>query len=202
MIELLIVVAIIGVLAAIAVPNLLNAQVRAKVARVKSDLRSIAVATDSYRLDHNAYPWPKLGGTYISRVIELSTPVAYLGSVGLQDPFNPENMQEYFEMNVPTYVWVNYRGAWATGGGTQSRYGELVNEFPDGYALNSQGPDHHHSGGVHPPLELMFGVYTTGSVDNVEGGNPYDRIYDPSNGVNSLGDIVRYGGEVAGYLAE
>lgn len=195
-------VAIIGVLAAIAVPNLLNAQVRAKVARVKSDLRSVAVATDSYRLDQNAYPWPKLGGTYISRVIELSTPVAYLSSVALQDPFNPENMQEYFEMNVPTYVWVNYHGAWAAGGGTQSRYGELVNQFPHGYALNSQGPDHHHSGGVHPPLEIMFGVNTSGSVDNVAGGNPYDRIYDPTNGLNSLGDIVRYGGEVAGYLGE
>ena len=40
LIELLIVVAIIAILAAIAVPNLLNAQVRAKVARVKNDLNT------------------------------------------------------------------------------------------------------------------------------------------------------------------
>ena len=42
LIELLIVVAIIAILAAIAVPNFLEAQVRARVARVKSDFRSLA----------------------------------------------------------------------------------------------------------------------------------------------------------------
>jgi len=41
LIELLIVVAIIGILAAIAVPNFLNAQVRAKVSRTKADLRML-----------------------------------------------------------------------------------------------------------------------------------------------------------------
>ncbi len=43
LIELLIVVAIIAILAAIAVPNFLEAQTRAKVARVKADFRSIAL---------------------------------------------------------------------------------------------------------------------------------------------------------------
>jgi prepilin-type N-terminal cleavage/methylation domain-containing protein len=48
LIELLIVVAIIAILAAIAVPNFLEAQVRAKVARVKSDHRTMATAIESY----------------------------------------------------------------------------------------------------------------------------------------------------------
>ena len=56
LIELLIVVAIIGILAAIAVPNFLNAQVRAKIARVHSELRSLSTAIDSYQLDNNQHP--------------------------------------------------------------------------------------------------------------------------------------------------
>ena len=44
LIELLIVVAIIAILAAIAVPNFLEAQVRAKVSRTKNDLRTQATA--------------------------------------------------------------------------------------------------------------------------------------------------------------
>src|SRR5690606_21960910 len=56
LIELLIVVAIIAILAAIAVPNFLEAQVRAKVSRVKNDLRSVATAVESYRIDNNRYP--------------------------------------------------------------------------------------------------------------------------------------------------
>ena len=46
MIELLIVVAIIAILALIAVPNFLEAQVRAKVSRVKSDMRNVATALE------------------------------------------------------------------------------------------------------------------------------------------------------------
>lgn len=56
LIELLIVVAIIAILAAIAVPNFLEAQVRSKVSRVKSDQRSLATGIEAYFIDNNAYP--------------------------------------------------------------------------------------------------------------------------------------------------
>jgi prepilin-type N-terminal cleavage/methylation domain-containing protein len=56
LIELLIVVAIIAILAAIAVPNFLEAQTRAKVSRVKADLRSLATGIEAYRVDTNRYP--------------------------------------------------------------------------------------------------------------------------------------------------
>ena len=48
LIELLIVVAIIAILAAIAIPNFLEAQTRAKVARVLSDQRTLGTAVEQY----------------------------------------------------------------------------------------------------------------------------------------------------------
>ncbi|MBE7560708.1 prepilin-type N-terminal cleavage/methylation domain-containing protein [bacterium] len=56
LIELLIVVAIISILAAIAVPNFLSAQVRAKNTRAIADLRELFVAYESYYTDHQTYP--------------------------------------------------------------------------------------------------------------------------------------------------
>src|SRR5450755_3312548 len=56
LIELLIVIAIIGILAAIAIPNLLNAVQRGKQKRTMADMRSMATAIGSYNADYNAYP--------------------------------------------------------------------------------------------------------------------------------------------------
>ena len=56
LIELLIVVAIIAILAAIAVPNFLEAQTRSKVSRVKNDTRALSTAIEAYHVDHNEYP--------------------------------------------------------------------------------------------------------------------------------------------------
>ncbi|HPA47185.1 MAG TPA: prepilin-type N-terminal cleavage/methylation domain-containing protein [bacterium] len=56
LIELLIVVAIIGILAAIAVPNFLNARLRAQLAEVTSTMRTMLVAVDMYRLDNGKIP--------------------------------------------------------------------------------------------------------------------------------------------------
>lgn len=56
LIELLIVVAIIGIIAAIAIPNLLNAIDRGKQKRTMADTRSIASACEAYAVDVNFYP--------------------------------------------------------------------------------------------------------------------------------------------------
>jgi len=56
LIELLIVVAIIGIIAAIAIPNLLNAVDRGKQKRTVADLRAIGTAIESYAVDNNQYP--------------------------------------------------------------------------------------------------------------------------------------------------
>ncbi len=55
LIELLIVVAIIGILAAIAIPNLLTAMARAKQKRTMADMRTIATAWEARATDTNRY---------------------------------------------------------------------------------------------------------------------------------------------------
>ena len=52
LIELLIVIAIIGILAAIAIPNLLNAVQRGKQKRTMSDMRALATAVEAYAVDN------------------------------------------------------------------------------------------------------------------------------------------------------
>src|SRR5476651_2217805 len=55
LIELLIVVAIIGILAAIAIPNLLTAMQRSKQKRTMADMRSLATAWEARATDVNKY---------------------------------------------------------------------------------------------------------------------------------------------------
>jgi prepilin-type N-terminal cleavage/methylation domain-containing protein len=55
LIELLIVVAIIGIIAAIAVPQLMNAMDRGRQRRSMADMRNIATANGTIRVDTGAY---------------------------------------------------------------------------------------------------------------------------------------------------
>lgn len=55
LIELMIVVAIIGVLAAIAIPNFLNYQCKAKQSEAKSNLGSIRTSEEAYLAEYDAY---------------------------------------------------------------------------------------------------------------------------------------------------
>jgi type II secretion system protein G len=124
LIELLIVVAIIGILAAIAIPNFLQAQTRAKVSRAKADMRSITTAMESYAVDTNKYPenaWmADVGLIYQWR---LTTPIDYLTSVP-QDLFRVENPLD------PDYTYFEY---W--------RYSKDDGWLINGWSLRSMGPD-------------------------------------------------------------
>ena len=81
LIELLIVVAIIAILAAIAVPNFLEAQTRSKIARVKADQRTISVGLESYCLDYDKYPYYVVSEADILKVFADDDPT--------QDDYNP-----------------------------------------------------------------------------------------------------------------
>ena len=92
LIELLIVVAIIGIIAAIAIPNLLNAIQRGKQKRTMGDLRTVATANESYSIDNNQYVLKAAVGavstivtnlepTYVKKMPNLdgwSTPFYYI----------------------------------------------------------------------------------------------------------------------------
>lgn len=86
LIELLIVVAIIGILAAIAVPNFLNAQIKARIARVEADHKAITTAMESYMIDHNSYPFESHSANANLGFRMLTTPTPYINSI-LEDPF-------------------------------------------------------------------------------------------------------------------
>ncbi len=56
LVELLIVIVIIGILAAIAIPNLLNAVQRSRQKRTMTDMRALATAVEAYHMDNSMFP--------------------------------------------------------------------------------------------------------------------------------------------------
>jgi general secretion pathway protein G len=56
MIEIMVVVVIIGILAALVVPQIIGKDDQARVQRAKSDLQAISGALDLYKLDQFKYP--------------------------------------------------------------------------------------------------------------------------------------------------
>ena len=86
LIELLIVIAIIGILAAIAIPNLLNALQRGKQKRTMADIRSLATAIESYNVDNNAYPAAATCPTFLNDFAGGSGGVLSSGSWTLLKP--------------------------------------------------------------------------------------------------------------------
>ena len=61
LIEIMVVVVIIGLMAAVIVPSVMKRVDDAKVARVKSDIQGITTALTMYRLDNSRYPTGEQG---------------------------------------------------------------------------------------------------------------------------------------------
>ncbi|MFH1742775.1 MAG: prepilin-type N-terminal cleavage/methylation domain-containing protein [bacterium] len=177
LIELLITVAIIGILAAVALPNFLNAQIRSKIAEAEAEMRNIETALESYRLDNEIYPpWKNEDGSnrndpgFSERLHPLTTPISYMQSVPV-DPFAVGvTDQMHHDVHPPAYDTYDYVDAWATVHfpvykpdmtlGSSFRGGE--------WRLVSAGPDN----------IMTFGLAPS---------------YDASNGLRSNGDLVRVG---------
>jgi prepilin-type N-terminal cleavage/methylation domain-containing protein len=190
LIELLIVVAIIAILAAIAVPNFLEAQVRAKVSRAKSDQRTYATAIESYIVDNNGPLLDFQNWKYAHNTAnidrwqcfgQLTTPISYLTSLPF-DPFASQKpahvLQGLHFYHLDTFTDTNFDGnnanlaEWRKG----SREAGYV------WALGSIGPIGEDSGPftpqvLHPtllPIDARLG-----------------KVYDPTNGTISNGRVLR-----------
>lgn len=203
LVELLIVVAIIAILAAIAIPNLLDAMVRSKVSRTRADLRTVAVALESYAADNTKYP-PMLGpndGTgqaenqlnrYGSVRLNawrgvpqnITTPIAYLSSVP-PDAFKAKALATQTDDNATPDVGK----AFANG-----------NPFDESFVYHNvrQYVEHDQAGGFLNADTAVFGqwrLYSFGPDQKFGAVYTLDlspfMIYDPTNGSVSDGEIVR-----------
>ncbi len=175
LIELLIVVAIIGILAAIAVPNFLNAQVRAKISKTWTDLRTLVNVLEQYRLDHNSYipDFDGIGssssGSEIDTYKQLTTPIAYLGSIPL-DIWIPKRFEASNILRGKNERYFEYWGA-----GTGRTTNEVMLRYGMGYVIRSVGPDKKETWlGYYEDLGAKTGKYS----------------YSSSNGLISNGDFM------------
>ncbi len=184
LIELLIVVAIIGILAAIAVPNFLNAQLRAKVARCKSDLRSIGMALEQYNLDQNYYP-PSV------QLERVTTPIAYIASIP-PDVFQPQHANDSGQPEARAkWTWYRYL-AIPKGESGNGHYicGDYYAYF-EPYAMRNEAMQLANQGCSARAYAKSFGP--NAGKDGLWSGNNGDDFtlrYDTSNGLNSIGDIA------------
>lgn len=194
LIELLIVVAIIAILAAIAVPNFLEAQTRSKISRTFADFRTIRTGLESYIIDNNQYPETDLGIVPLSQgylsYYRITTPIAYLTS-------------------IPSSPWSEKYG---TEGAANPKIASEINGYLYVRRLNQQGTDddpnyltdrrvYVFQGGLIPSAQLRRGEWLLKSVgpnnrdDRAappEGLGNLARLYDPTNGTVSDGDIVQF----------
>lgn len=211
LIELLIVIAIILILISIALPNFLEAQIRARVVNTQGELRSLETAIMSYALDHkrNMGDNMEIGGadTVVgSRYVysQLTTPTAYLKSIPL-DEFNAADRAVdnvgagAATLDSRNNVYRFHGACWrckaannsntcAKGEGCNMKSGTgIINSYPfdpriafaGNWIVVSPGPDKSYGYGEWIMWKPLLRL-----------GNP--RVYSPTNGTVSYGDLARY----------
>lgn len=224
LIELLIVVAIIAVLAAIAVPNFLEAQVRAKVSRVKTDMRSLATAIESYAASETRPPlgywsWRSMVGWIdgsqtddkVQPLNRLTTPIAYIGKLP-KDVFSDKSgvvsydssagQLTLFSLTATTNYWYE----------TSSPVGSSSLQWWNGTSWVTNLADNRNRGSLFdmnlkgikwvldspgPSLKRMdYGWMLWDDKNSVVYPYTFEMPYDPTNGTRSIGQIMRTNGGI------
>ena len=100
LIELLIVVVIIGILAAIAIPKFANTKGKAYAASMRSDLRNLAVAQESYMYDYAVY-----SGSLAAMNVRPSNGVTITIGVANAQGWNAQ-AEHYMANPIRCYIYV------------------------------------------------------------------------------------------------
>lgn len=187
LIELLIVVAIISILAAVALPNFLEAQTRTKTARAKSDMRTLATAIETYYVDWGTPPFPAdesgsvlpavsatLDGfeTYVPT--SITTPLSYLRALPDDPFFRPQGEVALFHFATRDYFISTEGDALVLDAFLLGLTGTPQPNLE--FYLLSHGPDGDHDSPI--------------LTENPDGA----ALYDPTNGSGSSGDIIYFQG--------
>ncbi len=133
LIELLIVVAIIGIIVAIAIPNLLNAIQRAKQKRTMGDMRSAGTAAEAYAVDFNHYP--AAAGYTLPSGLTTFPPTSSFGAPGTG--FNGQVVPTYIRLLPLTDGWNSF-------------FLYVAGTTQQDYAISSNGRDGASQGGSAP----------------------------------------------------
>ncbi len=204
LIELLIVIAIILILFAIALPNFLEAQVRAKVTKVKGEIRTVATALEAYQTDWRDYPWgaeleslsfpalPPAEPAELHLATILTSPIPYLSELpndsfsnlfaegsdqGRMVPFNYTEEKTNLRLGDPILLAEL----------TLAVYGSVRSAR---YVVLSHGPDGDHDEfGDHDHEEAA----PTSDEEEAHDHESTPANYAPTNGTKSSGDIYYFG---------
>lgn len=164
----------VPVLAAIAVPNFLEAQTRSKVSRTRADMRAMATALEVYYIDNNTYP-------------------AWTSEVE-----NSWNAGRHGMEGIPTF----HRGAPGGPNTLTTPISYLREPFEDPFAIAPGATFGFISSGAPNPDWIIFSPGPSGRFDidpnqwrpgGLEANRDwlYNVSYDPTNGTVSAGDIWR-----------
>lgn len=185
-IELLLVAGIISLLVAIAVPNFLDAKVRAEVAEVNMTLNKTNNALKMYKTDYNRIPekiYLTSSGPALTRLVNAGYPqMSSIPVDRFKAGLKSEMLGPLYEDDYITYENINSPGLFNIYGKVlrRDRYESFTpNANNSQWILKSIGPDR------------------TDFIDEGLGRGTYQNnmagltVYDTSNGIFSLGEIIK-----------
>ncbi len=197
LLELLIVVAVLGILTAVAIPSFQNALIRSKLSRAQADMETLYKAIylkvmDDYGVHSHPLPYYSYGHACIGYKF-LTTPIAYLSNIDQAydifgvDTLNkdPDKMNTFFsgsidELEIMQICYTIHRRWFIPYTGNGQDMGKPMENDSTGVKYRiCMGPDEILQNG-------LVGLY---------GRSPYyfflrDAVYEPSNGIRSTGDLM------------